>query len=131
MFTITKEFRFEAAHKLPKHDGKCQRLHGHSWRMRVVCVGQTLHDEGPKSGMLLDFGDVSKVVKPLVEEKLDHYHLNESTGLENPTSEELAQWIFSQLKPILKDYLVAVEVDETCTSSCRFQPTFNYNHSEK
>jgi len=126
MFTITKEFRFEAAHKLPKHDGKCQRLHGHSWRMRVVCVGETLYDVGPKSGMLLDFGDVSKAVKPLVEEKLDHFYLNETTGLENPTSEELAQWIYIELKPILKDYLVAVEVDETCTSSCRFQPTFNH-----
>ena len=92
----------------------------------MVCVGETLYDVGPKSGMLLDFGDVSKAVKPLVEEKLDHFYLNETTGLENPTSEELAQWIYIELKPILKDYLVAVEVDETCTSSCRFQPTFNH-----
>lgn len=121
MFTLKKEFTFEAAHKLPHHDGKCQRLHGHSWRMRVILQGLHLVPQGPKAGMLMDFGDISKTVKPLIEEKLDHYYLNDSTGLENPTSEELARWIFQQLKFNLPQ-LVAVEVDETCTSSCCYCP---------
>lgn len=116
-FKLKKEFRFEAAHKLPKHDGKCSRLHGHSWTMRVHVVGGKLQDSGPKSGMLMDFGDISKAVKPLVEDCLDHHYLNESTGLENPTSEELARWIFERLHPVIPG-LVAIEVDETCTSSC-------------
>lgn len=71
--------------------------------------------------MLMDFADISRVVKPLLEEKLDHHHLNETTGLENPTSEQLAIWIFGQLKPLLPE-LASVEVDETCTSSCCYRP---------
>ncbi len=119
MFTLKKEFTFEAAHMLPHHDGKCRRVHGHSWRMRVVVAGQELHTEGPKAGMLMDFGDISKAVKPLVEDYLDHFCLNDTTGLENPTSEELARWVYDKLRGKLPE-LVAVEIDETCTSSCRF-----------
>lgn len=120
MFTLTKEFRFEAAHKLPHHDGKCARLHGHSFKMRVELCGEALFVEGAKTGMLRDFSDVSKAVKPLVEEVLDHHYLNETTGLENPTSEELARWVYLRLKPQLPE-LRAVEIDETCTSSCRYE----------
>ena len=76
---------------------------------------------GPKNGMVIDYGDLSKVVKPFVEARLDHWYLNESTGLLNPTSEELARWIFEQLQPSLPD-LAAVRVEETCTSSCTFRP---------
>jgi 6-pyruvoyltetrahydropterin/6-carboxytetrahydropterin synthase len=121
MFTLTKEFRFEASHVLPKHKGKCGRLHGHSWVGRVILKSRELQGEGSEAGMVMDFGDVSAVLKPLVEGKLDHYHLNETTGLENPTSEELARWVFQQLKPHLP-FLFAVEVFETCTSSCRYEP---------
>jgi len=71
--------------------------------------------------MVMDFGDVSRAMKDLLETKLDHYHLNDTTGLENPTSEELARWIYDWIKPNLP-HLVAVEVDETCTSSCRYEP---------
>ena len=71
--------------------------------------------------MLQDFGDLSKIVKPLVDRFLDHHYLNETTGLANPTSEELAHWIYSQLKSKIPK-LEWVEVDETCTSSCRYQP---------
>jgi 6-pyruvoyltetrahydropterin/6-carboxytetrahydropterin synthase len=121
MFTLTKEFRFEAAHKLPSHDGKCARLHGHSWKMRVVLAGDRLVTEGPKKGMLKDFGDVSAGVKPLLEQCLDHHYLNDTTGLEDPTSEELARWVFNKLSPVVPE-MVAVEIDETCTSSCRYEP---------
>lgn len=119
-FTLTKEFRFEASHVLPSHPGRCRRLHGHSWLMRVVLRGKDLFSEGPQAGMLRDYGDISRVVRPLVEDYLDHYHLNATTGLMNPTSEELARWIFEKIHPNLPE-LVAVEVDETCTSSCHYE----------
>jgi len=120
MFTLTKEFRFEAAHMLPHHDGKCRRLHGHSWKMRVELRKIGLEVEGPKRGMLMDFGDISKAIQPLLETRLDHHYLNETTGLENPTSEEVARWVFNHLEGELA-YLHAVEIDETCTSSCRYE----------
>lgn len=120
MFTLKKEFRFEAAHKLPSHDGKCARLHGHSWRMVIVVQGQALQGNGSKAGMLVDYTEISDVVKPLVESKLDHHYLNESTGLENPTSEILARWMFDEIFDKLPG-LVAVQIDETCTSSCIYQ----------
>lgn len=121
LYTLTKDFAFEAAHFLPSHDGKCKRLHGHSWKLRVVVAGNTLYGGGPKAGMLMDYYDIGQVVKPLVESKLDHWCLNETTGLENPTSENLAEWIYGQLRPLLRE-LVAVEINETCTSACRFEP---------
>lgn len=124
MFTLTKEFKFEAAHKLDGHDGKCARLHGHSWRARVVLRGVALHGHGPKQEMLADFGDVKALVEPLVESKLDHHYLNETLGTDRPTSEFVAKWLFGELKragfgPLAE--LAAVEVDETCTSSCRYE----------
>lgn len=119
MFTLTKEFKFEAAHVLVGHDGKCARLHGHSWKGRVILKGDTLHREGPKAGMLADFGDVSAAVQPLVEEYLDHHFLNETLGTDRPTSEFVAEWLFNKLRGKLRE-LAAVEVFETCTSSCRY-----------
>ena len=120
-WTITKEFTFEAAHKLPHHDGKCRRLHGHSWKARVILQSKRIVASGAKAGMVQDFSDVKKAVQPLLEEVLDHHYLNETTGLENPTSENIARFIFDRLKRSL-DLLVAVEVDETCTCSCRYEP---------
>lgn len=122
LFTLTKEFRFEAAHRLPHHDGKCQRLHGHSWVGRVILTGRRLQEKGPKSGMLQDFGEISGAVKPLLEDFLDHHYLNETTGLENPTSESLSKWIFDWLKEDLPQ-LGGVEIQETCTSSCLYEPS--------
>ena len=117
MFTLTKEFKFEASHQLPNHDGKCQRLHGHSWVGRVVLKGSKLAEDGPKQGMLIDFGDVSKVIKPTVDDFLDHHHLNDTLNLKNPTSEEVARLLYQIWKPLLP-MLYAVEINETCTSSC-------------
>jgi 6-pyruvoyltetrahydropterin/6-carboxytetrahydropterin synthase len=119
-WTIQKEFRFEAAHKLPQHDGKCRELHGHSWVGRIEVRGDALVALGPKGGMLLDFSDVKAAVAPLVEDLLDHHYLNDTLPLENPTSEAIAAWLFGELEPQLPG-LYAVEIDETCTSSCRFQ----------
>ncbi|NEP03391.1 MAG: 6-carboxytetrahydropterin synthase QueD [Okeania sp. SIO2G4] len=114
---IGKEFRFEASHQLPNHDGKCARLHGHSWRGVIYVSGNELVNSGGKQGMIMDYGDIKKHLKPLLDDYLDHYHLNETTGLVNPTSEAIAKWIYEQLENKIPG-LVAVRIDETCTSQC-------------
>jgi 6-pyruvoyltetrahydropterin/6-carboxytetrahydropterin synthase len=109
---LVKEYRFEAAHRLPRlPDGhKCKRLHGHSFRIEVRLFG----DVDRQTGFLMDFWDVDAAVAPLLE-RLDHHYLNEVEGLENPTSEVLAGWIYQQLRPRLPQ-LQAVTVSETCDS---------------
>lgn len=120
MWTLSKTFRFEASHQLPNHDGKCARLHGHSWVMKVTFRGDKLHVSGPKAGMLMDYYDIGVVCKKLVDDKLDHYHLNEL--LANPTSENLSAWCFRQLRDALSEeyrgMLHSVEIGETCTTGC-------------
>lgn len=113
---IFKEFTFEAAHRLPMvpEGHKCGRLHGHSYRI-------TLHVQGPihpNAGWVMDFGDVKKAFKPLLNQ-LDHYYLNDIEGLENPTSEVLAIWIWRKLKPTLPE-LSRLVVHETCTAGCSY-----------
>ena len=114
---IFKEFTFEAAHRLPNvpEGHKCARLHGHSFQVRVFVSGPV----GEHSGWVMDFGDISEAFKP-VWEQLDHYYLNEIEGLENPTSENLARWIWQRLKSVLPQ-LCEIEIRETCTSGCRYQ----------
>ena len=114
---IIKEFRFEAAHYLPDvPDGhKCGRLHGHSFRLEVVLSG----DIDTTSGWLVDFGDISKAVKPLLDKHLDHRYLNEIPGLENPTSETIAVWLWNKLKPQLQ-YMSRIIVHETPDNRCEY-----------
>jgi 6-pyruvoyltetrahydropterin/6-carboxytetrahydropterin synthase len=114
---IFREFTFEAAHRLPNvpQDHKCSRLHGHSYRV-VVHVSGTID---PEFGWVMDFGDIKAAFSPL-EDQLDHYYLNEIAGLENPTSEVLAAWIWDRLCPRLPG-LTAVTVRETCTSGCIYR----------
>ncbi|MEL7083131.1 MAG: 6-carboxytetrahydropterin synthase QueD [Cyanobacteria bacterium J06597_1] len=111
---IFKDFQFEAAHRLPNvpEGHKCARLHGHSFLVRLEVSGEM----GERSGWVQDFGDISKAFQPLYD-RLDHYYLNEVEGLENPTSEAIAVWIWERLKPALP-MLSAVMVRETCTSGC-------------
>ncbi len=108
---IFKEFTFEAAHRLPNvPDGhKCGRLHGHSFRVALHVAGPV----EPESGWLMDFGDLKHFFQPLYNQ-LDHNYLNEINGLENPTSENIARWIWDNLKPIVPQ-LTEVVVKETCT----------------
>jgi len=117
---IYKEFSFEAAHRLPYHNGKCARLHGHSWVGRVYVQGSQLEKTGTKQGMVLDYGDITDYIQPLLDCFLDHYYLNESTGLESPTSEAIAQWIAQKLEKAGLSGLHSVEIRETCTSSARY-----------
>jgi 6-pyruvoyltetrahydropterin/6-carboxytetrahydropterin synthase len=91
---IRKTFRFEAAHVLPHHPGKCARLHGHSYRFEVAVAGP-LQRSGPATGMVVDFDDLSAIVRPHVVDRLDHASLNDL--LVNPTAEEIALWIWAEL----------------------------------
>lgn len=121
MFTLQKTVRFEASHQLLYHDGKCARLHGHSWKATLVVQGAHLQGAGPKQGMLVDYSDLSVAVKPLVDDFLDHHHLNDTLQTDSPTSEFIARWLYEKLKPAVP-LLTAVVVEETCTSSCRYEP---------
>lgn len=121
MFRLEKEIHFEAAHFLPHHDGVCRNLHGHGYRAVLVLESEELVTAGPKVGMVQDYADVSAAVRPLLEDYLDHKNLNETTGLENTTSEELARWLFQKLKPSLP-LLAAVRIHETCTASTEYRP---------
>ena len=114
---LFKEFSFEAAHLLPEvpEGHKCRRLHGHSFHVRVTVRG----DVDPRLGWVLDFAELKHAWAPL-HEALDHRYLNEVPGLENPTSERLAQWIWRRLSSVLPG-LAAVEVRETCTSGCTYR----------
>jgi 6-pyruvoyltetrahydropterin/6-carboxytetrahydropterin synthase len=118
---VYKEFRFEAAHTLPHHDGKCRRLHGHSWVGRVYVRSDRLIEGGSKQGMIMDFADIKKYIQPLLDDYLDHYYLNDTTKLESPTSEAIAKWIFEKLSEAGLPGLHSVEIQETCTSGCRYQ----------
>jgi len=114
---IFKQFTIEAAHRLPRvPDGhKCGRLHGHSFRIEVHVVG-TLD---PDTGWVMDYADIKAAFAPL-HEQLDHHYLNEVDGLENPTSEQLARWIWCRLKPVLPG-LAEIVVRETCTAGARYR----------
>ena len=114
---LYKEFTFEAAHVLPEvpEGHKCRRLHGHSFRVRVTVRG-TLD---PRLGWVMDFAELKRAWAPL-DDALDHRYLNEIAGLENPTSERLAQWIWRRLAPALPG-LATIEVKETCTSGCIYR----------
>lgn len=113
---IFREFTFEAAHLLPNvpPGHKCARLHGHSFRVEVHVRGP-LH---PELGWVMDFAEVKRAWRPL-HDALDHRYLNDVEGLENPTSENLARWIWRRLLPALPG-LCRVVVRETCTSGCSY-----------
>lgn len=115
---IAKEFRFEAAHRLPHvpPQHKCYRLHGHSYRFEIR-LGGTI---GIESGWLRDFKDIADIVQPLLINQLDHYYLNDVSGLENPTSENLAIWLWEKIKPQLEE-LIQITIYETCTSRCVYR----------
>jgi 6-pyruvoyltetrahydropterin/6-carboxytetrahydropterin synthase len=116
---LFKLFTIEAAHLLPQlpEGHKCRRLHGHSFRIEV-------HITGPVTqplGWVRDFADIGQAFRPIYEQ-LDHHYLNEIEGLENPTSENLARWIWQRLKPALPE-LSQIVVRETCTSGCIYRGT--------
>lgn len=124
---LSKEFRFEAAHVLPRHPGKCSRLHGHSWILHVHVEGTV----DPETGFVMDYGDISSLIKPLIE-MLDHRFLGEYGPFLNdlrpfdavpgfpigfyPSSENLLLWIARWIDDALP--WSKLTLNETCTSSC-------------
>ena len=113
---LVKDFRFEAAHYLPNvpEGHKCRRMHGHSFRGEIAVRGRV----DPTTGWLVDFADLKRMVDPIVS-RLDHYVLNEVEGLENPTSERIAVWIWEQLIGKLTQ-LHRITIEETCSSRCHY-----------
>ncbi len=114
---LRKTFQFEAAHLLPllPEAHKCRRLHGHSFQVEVVVEGEN----DSRLGWVMDYADISAAFKPLWEQ-LDHNYLNEIPGLDNPTSEIVAVWIWDRLKPALP-LLKEIVVAETCTARCVYR----------
>jgi 6-pyruvoyltetrahydropterin/6-carboxytetrahydropterin synthase len=117
MIEITHDFAFEAAHQLPHvpEGHKCRRLHGHSYKVTLQLAGEV----DPTLGWFIDFGDLEDAVRPVIR-SLDHYLLNDIEGLANPTSEVLAQWIFTRLVAQLPQ-LKSVRVSETTDSSATYR----------
>jgi 6-pyruvoyl tetrahydropterin synthase/QueD family protein len=135
---VSKQFRFEASHVLPKHPGKCSRLHGHSWLLTVSVEGPI----NPETGFVVDYSDLSKLVEKEIIARLDHVHLGYdtaiirgATGQEQcplglffyPSSENLVVAIGKMLQPLVAElaqgvYLYEVALDETCTSRAVWRP---------
>ncbi|AWX15107.1 6-carboxytetrahydropterin synthase QueD [Mergibacter septicus] len=140
MIKISKEFSFDMAHLLDGHDGKCQNLHGHTYKLQVELTGK-LHTTGAKRGMVMDFSDVKKAVKELIIDQLDHAfiydkfsereckiaQLLESMQLKTfaletrTTAEEMARFIFNQLKTKANLPISSVRLWETPTSYCEYK----------
>ncbi|MEO6836458.1 MAG: 6-carboxytetrahydropterin synthase QueD [Candidatus Tumulicola sp.] len=110
---IRKHFRFEAAHVLPFHPGKCARMHGHSYRLEVAIRGP-LQADGPGRGMIADFDDIKRIVREAAIDPLDHQTLNEF--IDNPTAERIALWMWHRIEPALSglDELVLWETSNSC-----------------
>lgn len=114
---LRKSFQFEAAHLLPHlpESHKCRRLHGHSFEVEIAVAGEC----DRTLGWLMDYAELSQAFQPLWEQ-LDHRYLNEVPGLDNPTSEQIAFWIWQRLKPRLP-LLTEVVVAETCSARCVYR----------
>jgi len=125
-WTLSIDFSFEAAHNLPSHDGKCKNLHGHSWKGKVIVQGSSLYRDGAQFGMVADYGKMKQVVHGFIGNALDHQNLNVIEGLQYPTSEVLAKWLYTKLEgnwaKAFKCAIVAVEINETTGVSCRYEP---------
>jgi len=114
---ITQAFTFEAAHRLPNVPAthRCSRMHGHSYRIELTLEGPV----NPHTGFVVDFFDVEAAFGPLLQ-RLDHYCLNDIEGLENPTAENIAVWIWERVKPVLPAVSV-IRVYETPMSWAEYE----------
>ncbi|MFI3256403.1 MAG: 6-carboxytetrahydropterin synthase QueD [Psittacicella sp.] len=140
MFTIVKEFSFDAAHLLNAHDGKCKNLHGHTYKLQVEIESNELIESGPKQGMVKDFAEIKEIVKSLVVDKLDHAFLYNKTNASESsiasvliadnlkvfpfesrtTAEEMSRFIFDKLKNEGKLNIKKVRLWETQGSYCEY-----------
>jgi len=114
---IYKKFVFDAAHFLPNvpEGHKCKNMHGHTYGLTLFIEGKIKQPEG----WLMDYADLKAGVKPVLD-RLDHHCLNDIPGLENPTSEILAEWLWLKLNPLLPG-LKRIELNETATSGVIYE----------
>ncbi|MEM6459717.1 MAG: 6-carboxytetrahydropterin synthase QueD [Planctomycetota bacterium] len=115
---ILRKFSFDAAHRLftMPEGHKCRRMHGHTYCCEVVCEGEV----DPAVGFFLDYGDLKAAIEPVVAE-LDHRYLNDIPGLEVPTAEVIAKWLYDRLKPSLPS-LVVLRLWETPNNGVEYAP---------
>ncbi|HEV8375180.1 MAG TPA: 6-carboxytetrahydropterin synthase QueD [Candidatus Polarisedimenticolia bacterium] len=111
---ISKRFRFEAAHRLPRYEGPCYHLHGHSYELHVTLEMPI----DPNTGMTVDFFRLETLVREKVLDRLDHRNINDT--LENPTAENITLWIWEQLKSQFSQ-LVEIKLYETPDSSVTYR----------
>lgn len=109
---LNATFQFAASHFLPKYHGKCENLHGHNYKIKICIKGEVQND-----GMVMDFKLIKKIYNEKVHEKLDHKHLNDI--LENPSAENIAIWIWNEIKNDLP--LKSVSVYETENYYCKYE----------
>jgi 6-pyruvoyltetrahydropterin/6-carboxytetrahydropterin synthase len=114
---LTKEYRFEAAHRLPRvpEGHKCARVHGHSYKVDIAVSGPV----NPETGWLIDFGVIDEAWAVLFA-RFDHHNLNDVPGLENSTCENIAVYVWKELRSHIKE-LSAVTVWETYDSKCTYR----------
>jgi len=117
IFRLTKDFRFEAAQTLPNvpADHKCGRMHGHSFKVEISVDGEM----DPETGWVYDHARISRAMDPIMEQ-LDHAYLNDIEGLENPTIEVMAHWLWEKLEPQLPG-LAEIVIHETPSARCTYR----------
>lgn len=138
MFKIVKEFSFDMAHMLDGHDGKCQNLHGHTYKLQVEVTGN-LHLEGAKRGMVMDYSDLKALVKQHILDPMDHafiYDLQSDKETKvaqllmdldskvygipsRTTAEEMAKYMFEKLANVGLPVSL-IRLWETPTSYCEY-----------
>lgn len=118
MFRVRVEAEFAAAHRIVHYHGKCERVHGHNYKVRVWVSGEALGE----GGMLIDFGILKGALKSIIDESLDHRDLNEIPDFEDdPSAERIARYLYSRLSLALPSVNIsAVDVYETPTSMARY-----------
>ncbi len=114
---IFKSFTFDSAHFLPNvpDDHKCKQMHGHTYHLTVYAEGELIED----LNWVIDFTDLKKVVDPIIK-SIDHKMLNDIEGLENPTCEAIAVWLWNRIKPNLP-ILTQIQLNETPTSGVIYE----------
>jgi len=132
MKTVTKVFEFDYAHYLPDYPGKCRNLHGHRGILEVEVSGLPYMNTSRNKftnypGMIVDFGDLKKIVEENIIDVLDHQFLNEVKGLEVPTAENMASWMWKALQEFFQENLVRVRVYETSTSFAEIKRMICYS----
>ena len=115
MYRLRVETQFDAAHKMIGYEGKCSRLHGHTWKVEVFVVGEKLNE----IGVLFDFNVIKEKLKEITE-KLDHSFLNDFKEIGNPTCENIAKYIFENLKNLPNAKMEKVRVWESPKSYAEY-----------